>query len=117
MDKAALQAKANAIAKTIVPSPSVYSHEDEHTYLYNQLNWAINYAYQILSDLNTDKVKATEKWTAELEKTTTNVTARKVIKACLSDDFKTEAQKCSLTKDEEDECRYLAYLDEMDRHR
>ena len=116
MDKA-LRFKANAIAKTIVPSPSMYSHEDEHTYLYNQLNWAINYSYQILSDLNTDKEKATEKWTTELEKTTVNVTARKVIKACLDENFLTSPQKSSLTKEEEVEYRHLAYMDEMDRRR
>jgi len=105
-----LRAKANAIAKSIVPRPSVYAHEDEHTYLYNQLIWAIDFSYQILSEMNTDKEKATEKWTTELEKTKTNVTKRKIIKTCLSENFLSSPQKCSLTKQEEDEHRQLAIL-------
>ena len=117
MDKTALQCKANAIAKSIVPRPSLYSHEDEHTYLYNQLVWAIKYCYQILLELNKDKDKATEKWNTELDKTTTDVTACKIIKACLADNFTTTPQKCVLTQEDEAEYRHLVHLDEMDRYR
>jgi hypothetical protein len=116
MDKVIL-IKANAIAKTFIPYPSIYSHEDEHTYLHNQLVWAVRYCYKILSELNMDKTKATEKWISELEKPDMDVTSRKIVKACLDENFKTKPQKCSLAKEEIETFQHLAHLDDMDQYR
>ena len=116
MDKVILD-KANVIAKTFIPYPSIYSHEDEHTYLHNKLVWAVRYCYKILSELNKDKTKATEKWTEELEKPDMDVTSRKIVKACLDENFKTEPQKCSLSNEQVETFQYLASLDDMDSRR
>ena len=106
-----IQHKAKAIATSIIPRPSVYSHPDEWTYLENQLVWAIQYCHNILQELDKDKTFATDKWNAERKKSSTSLVAANLIQACLDETFTVTPQKSAISPDTMSELRYLAHLD------
>ena len=107
--------KATSISQTLIPYPSRWAHPDEHTFLRNQFNQAVAFAYNILKDVKLNGETAKEKWNTKMKNPLTNVVEYKIIGACLDENFKTAPQKCSLTPEEEDEYRYLAYADSRDR--
>jgi hypothetical protein len=110
-DIGAYMDKATAISKTLIPYPSRWSHPDEQVYLYNQLDRAISYTFSILKDIKLNGETAKEKWTEKMNNPLTKLVEYQLIQACLDENFKTAPQKCSLTREQENEYGSLAYQD------